>query len=158
MVWTVYIVIFRFYQNTISTFKTNRVGFRENQLQSDWKASLYCLLPKYSRWNQSASTARFISVKGVIGIWPCVKERHFEGLCISRPYFHIWEQRSRIFLASEFLSESPTIGELDPPYNSPFQERVANQRIAFPCPAKGGCHCYHLSWQKSIFLLTVENY
>uniref|UniRef100_A0A8B9SMW0 Hemicentin 1 n=1 Tax=Anas platyrhynchos TaxID=8839 RepID=A0A8B9SMW0_ANAPL len=27
--------------------------------------------------------------------------------------------------------------DLDPPYNSPFQERVANQRIAFPCPARG---------------------
>uniref|UniRef100_A0A8C8BGQ6 Ig-like domain-containing protein n=1 Tax=Otus sunia TaxID=257818 RepID=A0A8C8BGQ6_9STRI len=34
-------------------------------------------------------------------------------------------------------SDSPTIEVLDPPYNSPFQERVANQRIAFPCPAKG---------------------
>ncbi|XP_071607415.1 hemicentin-1 isoform X1 [Heliangelus exortis] len=32
---------------------------------------------------------------------------------------------------------SPTIKDLDPPYNSPFQERVANQRVAFPCPAKG---------------------
>uniref|UniRef100_A0A663EFM0 Hemicentin 1 n=1 Tax=Aquila chrysaetos chrysaetos TaxID=223781 RepID=A0A663EFM0_AQUCH len=30
-----------------------------------------------------------------------------------------------------------TVQDLDPPYNSPFQERVANQRIAFPCPAKG---------------------
>ncbi|KAK4820389.1 hypothetical protein QYF61_025563 [Mycteria americana] len=35
------------------------------------------------------------------------------------------------------VQESPTIDDLDPPYNSPFQERVANQRIAFPCPAKG---------------------
>ncbi|XP_009958752.1 PREDICTED: hemicentin-1-like, partial [Leptosomus discolor] len=35
------------------------------------------------------------------------------------------------------VQESPTIEDLDPPYNSPFQERVANQRIAFPCPAKG---------------------
>ncbi|XP_009081115.1 PREDICTED: LOW QUALITY PROTEIN: hemicentin-1-like, partial [Acanthisitta chloris] len=35
------------------------------------------------------------------------------------------------------VQESPTIEGLDPPYNSPFQERVANQRIAFPCPAKG---------------------
>uniref|UniRef100_A0A665VT70 Hemicentin-1 n=1 Tax=Echeneis naucrates TaxID=173247 RepID=A0A665VT70_ECHNA len=26
---------------------------------------------------------------------------------------------------------------LEPPFNSPLQERVANQRIAFPCPAKG---------------------
>uniref|UniRef100_A0A8B9BNN6 Hemicentin 1 n=1 Tax=Anser brachyrhynchus TaxID=132585 RepID=A0A8B9BNN6_9AVES len=34
-------------------------------------------------------------------------------------------------------SNSPTIDDLDPPYNSPFQERVANQRIAFPCPARG---------------------
>uniref|UniRef100_A0A8B9QFV8 Ig-like domain-containing protein n=1 Tax=Apteryx owenii TaxID=8824 RepID=A0A8B9QFV8_APTOW len=36
-----------------------------------------------------------------------------------------------------FLSEPPTIDDLDPPYNSAFQERVANQRVAFPCPAKG---------------------
>uniref|UniRef100_A0A8B9SME3 Hemicentin 1 n=1 Tax=Anas platyrhynchos TaxID=8839 RepID=A0A8B9SME3_ANAPL len=35
------------------------------------------------------------------------------------------------------VQESPTIDDLDPPYNSPFQERVANQRIAFPCPARG---------------------
>uniref|UniRef100_A0A8C3QNH6 Hemicentin 1 n=1 Tax=Cyanoderma ruficeps TaxID=181631 RepID=A0A8C3QNH6_9PASS len=30
-----------------------------------------------------------------------------------------------------------TVQDLEPPFNSPFQERVANQRIAFPCPAKG---------------------
>ncbi|NWI93347.1 HMCN1 protein, partial [Pitta sordida] len=35
------------------------------------------------------------------------------------------------------VQESPSIEDLDPPYNSPFQERVANQRVAFPCPAKG---------------------
>ncbi|NXJ63832.1 HMCN1 protein, partial [Rostratula benghalensis] len=35
------------------------------------------------------------------------------------------------------VQESPTFEDLDPPYNNPFQERVANQRIAFPCPAKG---------------------
>ncbi|NXE93182.1 HMCN1 protein, partial [Menura novaehollandiae] len=35
------------------------------------------------------------------------------------------------------VQESPTIEDLDPPFNSPFQERVANQRIAFPCPARG---------------------
>ncbi|NWT15620.1 HMCN1 protein, partial [Vireo altiloquus] len=35
------------------------------------------------------------------------------------------------------VQESPSIEDLDPPFNSPFQERVANQRIAFPCPAKG---------------------
>ncbi|NXK97014.1 HMCN1 protein, partial [Formicarius rufipectus] len=32
---------------------------------------------------------------------------------------------------------SPSIEDLDPPYNSPFQERVANQRVALPCPARG---------------------
>ncbi|XP_033885551.3 hemicentin-1-like isoform X1 [Acipenser ruthenus] len=31
----------------------------------------------------------------------------------------------------------PVLEDLEPPYNTPFQERVANQRIAFPCPAKG---------------------
>ncbi|MBN3302329.1 HMCN1 protein, partial [Amia calva] len=31
----------------------------------------------------------------------------------------------------------PIVEDLEPPYNTPFQERVANQRIAFPCPAKG---------------------
>uniref|UniRef100_A0A674IMN9 Hemicentin-1 n=1 Tax=Terrapene triunguis TaxID=2587831 RepID=A0A674IMN9_9SAUR len=35
------------------------------------------------------------------------------------------------------VQEPPTVDDLDPPYNTPFQERVANQRIAFPCPAKG---------------------
>ncbi|XP_066048296.1 hemicentin-1 [Chamaea fasciata] len=35
------------------------------------------------------------------------------------------------------VQEPPTIEDLEPPFNSPFQERVANQRIAFPCPAKG---------------------
>ncbi|XP_071421021.1 hemicentin-1 [Pithys albifrons albifrons] len=35
------------------------------------------------------------------------------------------------------VQESPSIEDLDPPYNSPFQERVANQRIVFPCPARG---------------------
>lgn len=41
---------------------------------------------------------------------------------------------------SAFLLEPPTVDDLDPPYNSPFQERVANQRVAFPCPAKGVQH------------------
>uniref|UniRef100_A0A3B4E5X1 Hemicentin 1 n=1 Tax=Pygocentrus nattereri TaxID=42514 RepID=A0A3B4E5X1_PYGNA len=31
----------------------------------------------------------------------------------------------------------PIVEILEPPFNSPLQERVANQRIAFPCPAKG---------------------
>uniref|UniRef100_A0A8C2UJN2 Hemicentin-1 n=1 Tax=Coturnix japonica TaxID=93934 RepID=A0A8C2UJN2_COTJA len=35
------------------------------------------------------------------------------------------------------VQEPPTIGDLDPPYNNPFQERVPNQHIAFPCPVKG---------------------
>lgn len=35
------------------------------------------------------------------------------------------------------VQEPPTLEDLEPPYNTPFQERVANQRIAFPCPAKG---------------------
>ncbi|XP_044528060.1 hemicentin-1 [Gracilinanus agilis] len=35
------------------------------------------------------------------------------------------------------VQEPPAIEDLDPPYNTPFQERVANQRIAFPCPVKG---------------------
>ncbi|XP_011902754.1 PREDICTED: hemicentin-1 isoform X2 [Cercocebus atys] len=35
------------------------------------------------------------------------------------------------------VQEPPTVEDLEPPYNTPFQERVANQRIAFPCPAKG---------------------
>ncbi|OWK57262.1 Hemicentin-1 [Lonchura striata] len=35
------------------------------------------------------------------------------------------------------VQEPPTIEDLDPPFNSPFQERVANQHISFPCPAKG---------------------
>uniref|UniRef100_A0ABM5GDB4 Hemicentin-1 n=1 Tax=Pogona vitticeps TaxID=103695 RepID=A0ABM5GDB4_9SAUR len=35
------------------------------------------------------------------------------------------------------VQEAPTVAALDPPYNTPFQERVANEQIAFPCPAKG---------------------
>ncbi|KAJ3600174.1 hypothetical protein NHX12_034124, partial [Muraenolepis orangiensis] len=31
----------------------------------------------------------------------------------------------------------PVVEVLEPPFNSPLQERVANQRIAFPCPATG---------------------
>ncbi|XP_068599564.1 hemicentin-1 [Brachionichthys hirsutus] len=31
----------------------------------------------------------------------------------------------------------PVVEVLEPPFNSPLQERVANQRVAFPCPAKG---------------------
>lgn len=35
------------------------------------------------------------------------------------------------------FSVPPVVEVLEPPFNSPLQERVANQRIAFPCPAKG---------------------
>ncbi|XP_069798458.1 hemicentin-1 [Narcine bancroftii] len=35
------------------------------------------------------------------------------------------------------VHEPPTVEDPGPPYNTPFQERIANQRIAFPCPAKG---------------------
>ncbi|NWX99119.1 HMCN1 protein, partial [Nothoprocta ornata] len=35
------------------------------------------------------------------------------------------------------VQEPPTIDDIDPSYSSPFQERVANQRVAFPCPVKG---------------------
>ncbi|ETE68709.1 Hemicentin-1, partial [Ophiophagus hannah] len=35
------------------------------------------------------------------------------------------------------VQEPPTVGTLDPPYNSPFQERMAKEQIAFPCPIKG---------------------
>ncbi|XP_062920094.1 hemicentin-1 isoform X2 [Mobula hypostoma] len=35
------------------------------------------------------------------------------------------------------VHEPPTVEDPGPPFNTPFQERMANQRIAFPCPAKG---------------------
>ncbi|XP_073903349.1 hemicentin-1 isoform X3 [Castor canadensis] len=35
------------------------------------------------------------------------------------------------------VQEPPTVEELEPPFTTPFQERLANQHIAFPCPAKG---------------------
>ncbi|KAM9212162.1 hemicentin-1 [Dugong dugon] len=35
------------------------------------------------------------------------------------------------------VQEPPTLEDLEPPYNTPFQERVASQRIAFPCPVRG---------------------
>ncbi|XP_047673954.1 hemicentin-1 isoform X2 [Tachysurus fulvidraco] len=38
----------------------------------------------------------------------------------------------------QLLVQVPPVVEVsEPPFNSPLQERVANQRIAFPCPAKG---------------------
>ena len=43
-----------------------------------------------------------------------------------------------------FLIEPPILEDLEPPYNTPFQERVTNQRIAFPCPAKGVY--YSVTW------------
>lgn len=38
------------------------------------------------------------------------------------------------------FSVPPVVEVLEPPFNSPLQERVANQRIAFPCPAKGNLY------------------
>ncbi|KFO28580.1 Hemicentin-1 [Fukomys damarensis] len=35
------------------------------------------------------------------------------------------------------VQEPPTMEDLEPPFNTPFQERLASQHIAFPCPAKG---------------------
>ncbi|XP_011246353.1 hemicentin-1 isoform X3 [Mus musculus] len=35
------------------------------------------------------------------------------------------------------VQEPPSVEDLQPPFNTPFQERLANQRIEFPCPAKG---------------------
>ncbi|KAG5276279.1 hypothetical protein AALO_G00130100 [Alosa alosa] len=38
----------------------------------------------------------------------------------------------------QILVQVPPVVEVsEPPFNSPLQERTANQRIAFPCPAKG---------------------
>ncbi|KAM8931068.1 hemicentin-1 [Pelodytes ibericus] len=31
----------------------------------------------------------------------------------------------------------PTLSDLHPPYDNPFQERVSKQQISFPCPVKG---------------------
>lgn len=42
-----------------------------------------------------------------------------------------------ILLGMCFFIVPPVVEILEPPFNSPLQERVANQRIAFPCPAKG---------------------
>lgn len=36
-----------------------------------------------------------------------------------------------------FLIEPPTMEDPEPPFNTPFQERLATQRVAFPCPARG---------------------
>lgn len=52
-------------------------------------------------------------------------------------FLHLEASIKKNFEQSNFLSEPPTIGDLDPPYNNPFQERVPNQHIAFPCPVKG---------------------
>ncbi|KAM4642152.1 hemicentin-1 [Discoglossus pictus] len=32
---------------------------------------------------------------------------------------------------------APTLSDLEPPYDNPFQERIAKQQISFPCPVKG---------------------
>lgn len=44
-----------------------------------------------------------------------------------------------------FISVPPVVEMLEPPFNSPLQERVLNQRIAFPCPAKGAVQFYIVS-------------
>ncbi|XP_050994845.1 LOW QUALITY PROTEIN: hemicentin-1 [Labeo rohita] len=36
-----------------------------------------------------------------------------------------------------YVQVPPVVEVSEPPFNSPLQERVANQQIAFPCPAKG---------------------
>ncbi|KAM4861104.1 hemicentin-1 [Thomomys bottae] len=35
------------------------------------------------------------------------------------------------------VQEPPTMEDLEPPFDTPFQERLANERITFPCPVKG---------------------
>uniref|UniRef100_H0WC62 Hemicentin-1 n=1 Tax=Cavia porcellus TaxID=10141 RepID=H0WC62_CAVPO len=35
------------------------------------------------------------------------------------------------------VQEPPTMEDPEPPFNTPFQERLATQRVAFPCPARG---------------------
>ncbi|KAL0164834.1 hypothetical protein M9458_040587, partial [Cirrhinus mrigala] len=35
-----------------------------------------------------------------------------------------------------YVQVPPVVEVSEPPFNSPVQERVANQQIAFPCPAK----------------------
>ncbi|KAK0141477.1 Hemicentin-1 [Merluccius polli] len=42
-----------------------------------------------------------------------------------------------LILVQVCLLMPPVVEVLEPPFNSPLQERVANQRIAFPCPATG---------------------
>lgn len=51
--------------------------------------------------------------------------------------------RGNVFV---FVLEPPTVEDLQPPFNTPFQERLANQRIAFPCPAKGMRHSGVQAW------------
>ncbi|XP_069890339.1 hemicentin-1 [Dipodomys merriami] len=35
------------------------------------------------------------------------------------------------------VQEPPRMEDLEPPFDTPFQERLANERITFPCPVKG---------------------
>uniref|UniRef100_A0A8C8RXS5 Hemicentin 1 n=1 Tax=Pelusios castaneus TaxID=367368 RepID=A0A8C8RXS5_9SAUR len=57
--------------------------------------------------------------------------------CMHGMFSHLGGGTKIIYSVFAFLLEPPTLDDLDPPYNTPFQERVANQRVAFPCPAKG---------------------
>ncbi|XP_043342030.1 hemicentin-1 isoform X3 [Cervus canadensis] len=67
-----------------------------------------------------------LSIKGVVlsdaGVYTCVAT-NIAGSDETEITLHV--------------QEPPILEDLEPPYNTPFQERVANQRIAFPCPAKG---------------------
>lgn len=72
--------------------------------------------------------------------------RHFKNTSWSHIVCHkriltLNERKAELKLLCTSLSFAPVVPPVvevsEPPFNSPLQERVANQRIAFPCPAKG---------------------
>jgi len=77
----------------------------------------------------------FIIVEGMKG--DGVNTSDFKIMHCQTAFLHLETRVKKNSEQSDFLSEPPTMDDLDPQYNNPFQERVVNQRIAFPCPVKG---------------------
>lgn len=97
-------MFFRLCRNIV--FRINTAGFKENYFLSGLKASLYCLLPKSSRWNGDSLYSTIpVNVKRVIGMWPCVNER-LSVMCCQTVFLHL-EQRSSSFLDLIFFQSLP---------------------------------------------------
>lgn len=101
------LIFFRLCRNI--TFKINIARFKENYFLWGLKASLYCLLPKYSHWNGNYLCSTPSSqCKSVIGMWPCVNGRNLV-LCIVKLYFYIWSRDQAVFWVWFFFQSLPLL-------------------------------------------------